>query len=659
MFKKALFFSVLACALTLSAKAQTDTSTATGIWYVNANGFRLDLRFTPRSDGSYEGVRLTENGNIQETFDSVSWNPSTRTIEWRRNIPGLTQWYRAKIVEGVMNGRYTSTPYPTEPNTKPADLFKYQWHITGWSQNYLTQALAPCVFDIETQPGFRARLRIDKGTSPGTFLGKLKHYALGATVYETIEEDVTIQTWNGGSLTFIRNPQTSSQQTYTGAITNRYVNGTFSDQSGSYTWKGVKVEVLGYGFTPKGNTTERLNWQSRTRKQLQHLMMAGNPISPCPVTCILVPNIPPLSGTPASNRDDNYSSFPQNYGLSHFCLNSCAPNPFNNEVLVRQINGYLAKPTTPQPSGGYPLVVALNGHGGSAKQVFTPNSTDFWYGDAFARRGYMVLAIDISHRPPEDKILIGNHPANRLGYEQAPPVGGDNPADGNGYHSSIRPTTFSSYVLPSDYKLFTDWEEDGERTWDVMRAIDYALSRGDVNPSKIIVTGVSMGGEIAAFVAAFDPRIACAIPAGFSPDLNVLKFRGSHGCWNWHYSDIREYIDASDLSALVAPRSLMIQTGKMDTVYSGFNPPFASDKQVARRIRSAYFNNEQGKFIHYLHYDVHRYHFGEIGQEMYVRVPTNIAPTMLFGDYFWQYDSATYAPIPQSVLGYISNWLSP
>src|SRR5581483_346326 len=162
-------------------------------------------------------------------------------------------------------------------------------------------------------------------------------------------------------------------------------------------------------------------------------------------------------------------------------------------------------------------------------------------------------AVDISHRPLKDLIYSGNTRADQLGYRSAY-AGGDDEAHGNVFHPSIKPDLPPGTMNP---ELYTDWEEDGERTWDVMRALDYALSRPDVDPNRIVVVGLSMGGEISTYVGALDTRIAVTVPVGFSPDLSVLKYYGSHGCWNWHYAEIREYIDDADLLALIAPRALL------------------------------------------------------------------------------------------------------
>ena len=113
----------------------------------------------------------------------------------------------------------------------------------------------------------------------------------------------------------------------------------------------------------------------------------------------------------------------------------------------------------------------------------------------------------------------------------------------------------------------SDWEEDGERTWDVMRAIDYILSIPQVDPEKLMLTGrvsffhppkenishfcnfyctgLSMGGEVTTITGAMDERIKFVIPFGYSPDLNVMRYHGNHPCWRFMNSNVREYFDAA------------------------------------------------------------------------------------------------------------------
>jgi hypothetical protein len=217
-------------------------------------------------------------------------------------------------------------------------------------------------------------------------------------------------------------------------------------------------------------------------------------------------------------------------------------------------------------------------------------------------------------------------------------MNGDDPQHGNGAHPAIKAEDFDS-----------DWEEVGERTWDVMRALEYLLTLPQVDESAVMVTGLSMGAETSTIAMALDLRFALGLPAGFSPDLDVEYHHNNHPCWLWTHANIREYIDTSDLHALTAPRPLIIQTGKLDPCYSDFSPPFAADKQTLRRSRAAYAH-DVANLVHYLHYDAHRYHVGDFDPanpdaERGVHVPTTNEPDRPFS-LDWQTDATTtlFAP---------------
>jgi len=49
--------------------------------------------------------------------------------------------------------------------------------------------------------------------------------------------------------------------------------------------------------------------------------------------------------------------------------------------------------------------------------------------------------------------------------------------------------------------------------WDTIRAVDYLVSRPEVDPKRIACTGCSGGGMMTTYVLAFEPRITVAVPA--------------------------------------------------------------------------------------------------------------------------------------------------
>jgi hypothetical protein len=398
---------------------------------------------------------------------------------------------------------------------------------------------------------------------------------------------------------------------------------------GKYPWDGQRKQVLTYGLASK-STAERDAWQQVMRTRLMHLTMGGNP-SPLGVPGVSFSSMAPIAPNQVpTQRDDDYQNHPQLYKLQEVFFQVSIPNPYGSMPIPRAGHGILALPDPPLEQPG-PAILTLNGHKGSAHRMMDPNgghgsAAPYWYGDAFARRGFVVLAVDISHR--NDAPLNADY------------TGGDDPGHGNGPHPSIKAAGFTT----------SDWEQTGERAWDVMQAFEFLIGRKEVDPQRVLVTGLSMGAETSAIMTALEPRAAMAIVGSGPSDYSVYAHLHSadHSCWRWLNADILEYVDISDYYCLIAPRPFVLETGKKDDTYSHFDPHYAGDKQVARRIRVAY-GSDVDKFVHYLHYDGHAYHVGDINplvspadeqQKLGVRVPTLIQPAS-GTDVLWQKDGNT------------------
>jgi hypothetical protein len=446
----------------------------------------------------------------------------------------------------------------------------------------------------------------------------------GGAAGEGVEYDLEAITWDGRSLAFTQHLDLTTSRTFQGAVSGRQISGTYSPGAGIFS--GTRAEVLTYGLAPKTAAAQNV-WSARTRRQLEHLMMQGNPQPLSRNVTVLNANVAPtLSTTLPPNRDDDPATWPQHYTMVELQFDYTLPNPYGGAAMARSSHAYLATPTTPPPAGGkYPALLAVNGHGGSAWKMMNPDDGYFWYGDSFARRGFVVLAVDISHRPLADR-------ANLYGDT----VNGDDSAHGNGSHPAIKAEGFDS-----------DWEENGERSWDVMRALDYLRALPNVDANRVVISGISLGGEVTAITGGLEPRFAMSIPAGYSPDEGVLLYHG-HPCWRWRHADVREYANISDFFALTAPRPLLIETGKVDFIFSDRHPPFSADKQVVRRTLAAY-DADAAQVNLYLHYDQHHYHVGDINPtsptEQGVQVPDQLAPT-LSSDLTWQTDASTHELVP-------------
>ena len=435
-----------------------------GHWYLNRDGVRLTLVITADPvTGALTGTSFSEApGATADVIESGSYVEGI--LRLRVAEPGGPVHYRVRVTDGVLAGRTS-----TSPSATPDESTDYTGRVTGWRDETFEDAAR--VWDVSLDGHTEAVLRVDRATEAGAaVIGTLKPYAIDGALAEQPSEDVEVQQWDGHQLSFVRRAA-PGQPAYSGIAVGRTLAGTATRADGtSVAWSGTRIEVLTHGLGVRA-AAHVADWQTRTRKRLGLLAFGGNP-RPVNLQVAEVGTGEPIPPFADVGRDDDMASWPQSYLLHELAFESRVPALVGSEVVTRRAHGFVAVPTTPAPPGGYPVALALNGHGGSAYEVFDPAGL-YWYGDSFARRGFVVVAVDVGHRPLADRASVYGDDAV-----------GDNPDTGNGLHPAIEPTGLSS-----------DWEEDGERAWDAMRGLDYVLGRPDVNPSAVVAVGLSMGGE--------------------------------------------------------------------------------------------------------------------------------------------------------------------
>jgi cephalosporin-C deacetylase-like acetyl esterase len=123
--------------------------------------------------------------------------------------------------------------------------------------------------------------------------------------------------------------------------------------------------------------------------------------------------------------------------------------------------------------------------------------------------------------------------------------------------------------------------------WDGIRAIDYLLTRDDVDPERINITGTSGGGFQTAHIAALDPRIKGAAPSCY---ITALPMRVYNRIFKDPDSDpeqdlfgmISNGVDHPGLLLLMYPRPVFVATAVLD-----FFPIEGAHKSV-RAVRDLY-----------------------------------------------------------------------
>ena len=86
----------------------------------------------------------------------------------------------------------------------------------------------------------------------------------------------------------------------------------------------------------------------------------------------------------------------------------------------------------------------------------------------------------------------------------------------------------------------------GMMVYDSIRAVDYLLSRDDVDPERIATMGISMGSTMAWWTAALDTRIKVCIDICCLTDFHAIVARGldSHGVYYFVPSLLKHFTTA-------------------------------------------------------------------------------------------------------------------
>jgi dienelactone hydrolase len=179
----------------------------------------------------------------------------------------------------------------------------------------------------------------------------------------------------------------------------------------------------------------------------------------------------------------------------------------------------------PAGEGRRPAVLCVHGHWKGAKQDPVPQSRCI----GLARLGFFVLAVD----------AFG---AGERGIGKA--LGE--------YHGEM----VGSMLLPTGLPL------SGLQVYENMRAVDYLLTRPEVDGTKLGITGASGGGNQTMYAGAFDERFRCVVPV-----CSVGTYRsylGAACCVCELVPGVMTYTEEWALLAMVAPRALMVINATKD-----------------------------------------------------------------------------------------------
>ncbi len=105
--------------------------------------------------------------------------------------------------------------------------------------------------------------------------------------------------------------------------------------------------------------------------------------------------------------------------------------------------------------------------------------------------------------------------------------------------------------------------------WDGIRAIDYLLTREEVDASKIGVTGLSGGGTITSYISAFDDRVSVSVPCSWATACKrQLETKGAQDAETEFYRGVAEGITFEDLIEVRAPKPTLMTFTSRDQYLS-------------------------------------------------------------------------------------------
>jgi hypothetical protein len=129
----------------------------------------------------------------------------------------------------------------------------------------------------------------------------------------------------------------------------------------------------------------------------------------------------------------------------------------------------------------------------------------------------------------------------------------------------------------------------GERLWDVLRCADYVSTLESVDADRMGCAGLSLGGEMAMWLGAMDPRMKVTVSSGF---LTTVKNLQNEHCMCWDFPGFTENFDFCDIYSLIAPRALLCQIGAKETAPGGFPPELAYEAMAG--VQRVYAINSAG-----------------------------------------------------------------
>ena len=158
----------------------------------------------------------------------------------------------------------------------------------------------------------------------------------------------------------------------------------------------------------------------------------------------------------------------------------------------------------------------------------------------------------------------------------------------------------------TELELFKDMLWQGQVLWGMMvydsiKALDYLVSRPEVDPKRIGTMGISMGSTMAWWVAALDTRIKVCVDICCLTDYHALiESRGldEHGIYYYVPRLLKSFTTAK-INSLIAPRPHLGLAGNYD-----LSTPAAGLDRIDRELKKVYSAHGAPEAWNLIRYDI-------------------------------------------------------
>jgi hypothetical protein len=141
----------------------------------------------------------------------------------------------------------------------------------------------------------------------------------------------------------------------------------------------------------------------------------------------------------------------------------------------------------------------------------------------------------------------------------------------------------------------------GMMVYDALKAVDYLVTRPDVDTARLATVGMSMGSSTAQWAGALDPRLKVVVDICCLTDWHTLVEVGGlkgHGIY-YYVPDLLNHFTTAQMNALIAPRAHLSLAGNQDHL-----TPLAGLEKVDSELKGVYAAAGQPANWKLLRYDV-------------------------------------------------------